>query len=94
LLQEYTAFIPPHTVFYEGAGCKECNGSGYMGREMICEVLPISEELSSIIARGASKDDLLKQAKEEGFVGMFENGMAKAVQGITTLDEILRVAKG
>lgn len=93
LLQEYSSLIPPHTVFYEGAGCKECNGSGYMGREMICEVLPISEELSSMIARSASKDDLLKQAKAEGFVGMFENGMAKAVHGITTLDEVLRVAK-
>jgi general secretion pathway protein E len=65
-----------------------------MGREMICEVLPITEELSSMIARGASKDDLIKAAKQEGFIGMFENGMAKAVQGITTLDEILRVAKG
>ncbi len=42
----------------------------------------------------ASKDEIFKQAKEEGFVGMFENGMAKAVQGITTIDEILRVAKG
>lgn len=94
LLQEYSNMIPPHTVFYEGSGCKECNGTGYMGREMICEVLPITEELSSMIARSASKDDLLKQAKAEGFVGMFENGMAKAVQGITTLDEILRVAKG
>ncbi|MDD2839002.1 GspE/PulE family protein [Sulfuricurvum sp.] len=94
LLQEYSSFIPPHTVFYEGAGCKECNGSGYMGREMICEVLPITEEISSMIARGASKDDLLKEAKREGFVGMFENGMAKAVHGITTFDEILRVAKG
>ncbi len=94
LLQEYSSMIPPHTVFYSGIGCKECNGSGYMGREMICEVLPISEELSSMIARGASKDDILKQAKEEGFIGMFENGMAKAVQGVTTLDEILRVAKG
>ncbi|MBD3798584.1 MAG: type II/IV secretion system protein [Epsilonproteobacteria bacterium] len=94
LLQEYSAFIPPHTVFYEGAGCKECNGTGYMGREMICEVLPITENLSSMIARSASKDDLLKEAKREGFVGMFENGMAKAVHGITTLDEILRVAKG
>jgi general secretion pathway protein E len=94
LLQEYSSLIPPHTVFYEGAGCKECNGSGYMGREMICEVLPITEELSSMIARSASKDDLLKQAKNEGFVGMFENGMAKAVHGITTLDEVLRVAKG
>ncbi|MCI4407262.1 MAG: type II/IV secretion system protein [Sulfuricurvum sp.] len=94
LLQEYSSMIPPHTVFYAGAGCKECNGSGYMGREMICEVLPITEEISSMIARSASKDDLLRQAKAEGFVGMFENGMAKAVQGITTLDEILRVAKG
>ncbi|HLD22947.1 MAG TPA: GspE/PulE family protein, partial [Sulfuricurvum sp.] len=94
LLQEYSAMIPPHTVFYEGVGCKECNGSGYMGREMICEVLPITEEISSMIARGASKDDLLKEAKREGFIGMFENGMAKAVDGITTFDEILRVAKG
>ncbi len=94
LLQEYNAFIPPHTVFYEGVGCKECNGTGYMGREMICEVLPVTEELASMIARGASKEDLLKEAKREGFVGMFENGMAKAVHGVTTLDEILRVAKG
>jgi len=93
LLQEHSSLIPTNTVFYEGIGCKECNGSGYMGREMICEVLPITEELSSMIARGASKDDLLKEAKREGFIGMFENGMAKAVQGVTTFDEILRVAK-
>ncbi|MDD3770130.1 MAG: GspE/PulE family protein [Sulfuricurvum sp.] len=93
LLQEYSAYIPQGTVFYHGAGCKECNTTGYMGREMICEVLPMSEELSSMIARGSSKEELTKQAKKEGFVGMFENGMAKAVAGVTTLDEILRVAK-
>lgn len=94
LLQEYGAYIPEGTVFYHGVGCKECNGTGYMGREMICEVLPVTEELSSMIARGSSKDDITKQAKKEGFIGMFENGMAKAVNGVTTLDEILRVAKG
>lgn len=94
LREEYSAYIPHGTVFYHGTGCKECNDSGYMGREMICEVLPISEELSSIIARSGSKEEIFKQAKAEGFVGMFENGMAKAVQGITTIDEILRVAKG
>ncbi|TDA69236.1 type II/IV secretion system protein [Sulfuricurvum sp. IAE1] len=93
LLQEYSAYIPQGTVFYHGAGCKECNTTGYMGREMICEVLPMSEELSSMIARGSSKEELTKQAQKEGFVGMFENGMAKAVAGVTTLDEILRVAK-
>ncbi|MFA6188007.1 MAG: ATPase, T2SS/T4P/T4SS family [Sulfuricurvum sp.] len=94
LREEYSAFIPANTIFHTGAGCKECNGSGYMGREMICEVLVISEEISSLIARGGSKDDIFKQAKEEGFVGMFENGIYKAVQGITTIDEILKVAKG
>lgn len=93
LREQYSNIIPKDTVFYSGAGCKECNGSGYMGREMICEVLPISEAISSIIAKGAAKDELFRQAKEEGFVGMFENGMAKAVEGITSIDEILRVAK-
>jgi general secretion pathway protein E len=93
LREQYSALIPQGTVFYVGTGCKECNGSGYMGREMICEVLPISEGLSSLIAKGGSKDEIFKLAKEEGFIGMFENGMAKAVSGITTVDEILRVAK-
>lgn len=94
LREEYAALIPVGTVFYTGAGCKECNGSGYMGREMICEVLVISEEISSMIAREAPKDDIFKQAREEGFIGMFENGMNKAIEGITTIDEILKVAKG
>lgn len=93
LREQYSGLIPHGTVFYVGSGCKECNGSGYMGREMICEVLPISEGLSSLIARSGSKDEIYKLAKEEGFVGMFENGMAKAVSGVTTIDEILRVAK-
>ena len=94
LREEYNQLIPAGTVFYAGIGCKECNGSGYMGREMICEVLPISEQLSSLIARGGSKDEILKLAQAEGFIGMFENGMNKAIEGITTIDEILKVAKG
>ncbi|MDP3302480.1 MAG: GspE/PulE family protein [Sulfuricurvum sp.] len=94
LREEYNQLIPADTVFHAGVGCKECNGSGYMGREMICEVLPISEQLSSLIARGGSKDEILKLAQAEGFIGMFENGMNKAVEGITTIDEILKVAKG
>ena len=94
LIEEYQAFIPEHTTFYEGVGCRECNGSGYMGREMISEVLPISEEISSLIASGASKDDIMVQAKKEGFVGMFANGMQKAIDGVTTIEEVLRVAKG
>lgn len=58
-----------------------------------CEVLPISEEISSIIARGGSKEEIHHSADKEGFVGMFANGMQKAIDGVTTIDEILRVAK-
>ncbi len=87
-------YIPQDAKIYHGAGCKDCNGTGYMGREMICEVLPISEEISSLIAKGGSKDDILKKANDEGFVSMLENGIAKVLEGKTTIDEILRVAKG
>jgi general secretion pathway protein E len=93
LLDSYKSYIPEHTIFHKGVGCRECNGSGYMGREMISEVLPISEDISSLIAKGASKDDIMIQARKEGFVDMFTNGMQKAIDGITTIDEILKVAK-
>ena len=65
-----------------------------MGREMICEVLTITEELSSLIAKGASKELMHEQALKDGFVGIYENGLQKAIDGITTIEEILKVAKG
>ncbi len=92
-LDSYKKYIPEHAVFRKGAGCRECNGTGYMGREMISEVLPISEDISSLIAKGASKDDIMLQARKEGFVDIFSNGMQKAIDGITTFEEILKVAK-
>ncbi len=93
ILEEFSHFINPNDKFYIGSGCKECNDTGYSGREMICEVLNISEKLSSLIAKAASKEDILNQAKKEGFIGIFENGIQKAKDGITSLEEILRVAK-
>jgi len=93
-LEELESFIPLHSVFYKGKGCKECNDTGYMGREMICEVLNVTETLSSLIAKGASKEALLAQAVEDGFIGIFENGIQKALDGVTSIEEVLRVAKG
>jgi len=93
-IEELKNYIPKNTKFYTGKGCKECNDSGYMGREMICEVLNISEDLSSLIAKGASKEILQEQAVKDGFIGIFENGIAKAIDGVTSLEEILKVSKG
>ena len=92
-LDDLKKFIPEDAKFYTGKGCKECNETGFMGREMICEVLNITEKLSSLIAKGASKELLLAQAQEDGFIGIFENGIQKALDGVTSIQEILKVAK-
>jgi len=94
VLEEIEGVVPEGTTFYKGKGCKECGGTGYMGREMICEVLNISEELSSLIAKGASKEAMLAQAMKEGFIPIFQNGLQKAIDGITSIEEVLKVAKG
>jgi len=94
ILADLKDFIPDGARFYKGGGCKECGDTGYMGREMICEVLNISEELSSLIAKGTSKDGLLEQAQKEGFIDLFANGIQKALDGITSIEEILKVVKG
>ena len=94
VMEEIDGAVPEGTTFYKGAGCKECGGTGYMGREMICEVLNISEDLSTLIAKGASKEAMLEQAKKEGFIPIFQNGLQKAIDGITSIEEVLKVAKG
>ena len=92
-LEEVGKYIPEKSKFYFGKGCKECNETGYMGREMICEVLTITDEIRSLIAKGASIDALRTQAVKDGFIGILENGVNKAIDGITSIEEILKVAK-
>ncbi len=93
LLRDVKQYLPENPTFYVGEGCKECGHSGYAGREMISEVLTVSETLSRMIARNASKEELTKQALEEGFISMFEDGVNKALEGKTTIEEIYRVAR-
>jgi general secretion pathway protein E len=93
VMEEVSKFVPEKAVFYTGKGCKECNDTGYVGREMICEVLTVNEAMSSLIAKGASKDAMTEQALKDGFMPIFQNGIQKALDGITSIEEILRVAK-
>jgi len=93
LLKDVKQYLPENPTFYVGEGCKECGHSGYAGREMISEVLTISETFSRMIARSASKEEMTKQAMDEGFINMFEDGVHKALEGKTTIEEIYRVAR-
>ncbi len=93
LLKDVKQYLPENPTFYVGEGCKECGHSGYAGREMISEVLTISETFSRMIASSASKEEMTKQAMKEGFINMFEDGVSKALEGKTTIEEIYRVAR-
>ncbi len=93
LYEDIKNYVPENAIFYEGKGCAICNDSGYTGREMISEVLVISELMSTMIANGASKEELGIQAEKEGFFSMFQDGIQKALVGKTTASEIIRVAR-
>ena len=93
LLKNVEQYLPENPTFYKGEGCKECGHTGYTGREMISEVLTISETLARMIAKAASKEELTKQAELEGFVTMFQDGVNKALEGKSTIEEIYRVAR-
>ncbi|HHO42387.1 MAG TPA: type II/IV secretion system protein, partial [Epsilonproteobacteria bacterium] len=93
IIRDIKQYLPEQYTFYKGEGCKECQHSGYAGREMISEVLPISEKFSRLIASEATKEAMSSLALEEGFVTMFEDGVSKALLGKTTIDEIYRVAR-
>ncbi len=95
MLADIESFLPEgrELTFYKGEGCKHCYNSGFAGREMISEVLTVSTEIARMIAAGAKEEELTKQAEKEGFITMFQDGILKALDGKTTVDEIFRVAR-
>jgi len=80
-------------TFYKGNGCKYCNFTGYIGREMISEVFVVTEEISSLISEGKERSVILNEARKTGFISMIEDAVEKLKKGITTIEEVLRVVK-
>ncbi|MCC7304260.1 type II/IV secretion system protein [bacterium] len=78
---------------YKGAGCTKCGNTGYKGRMAIFEVATVTDKMASGIARNAEVDTLEKMAEEEGMITMVQDGFLKAIEGITTIEEVARVAK-
>lgn len=78
-------------VFYEGAGCKECNGNGYQGRSAIVELLAMNDEMRELIITKAPVSQLKKSATQAGTRFLRESAVEKVLNGISTLKEINRV---
>lgn len=76
----------PHAV-----GCDVCNGSGYIGRTAIVEILEVTENVRKMIVDGRVGVDIYAKARENGFLTLQEDGILKMLQGVTTLDELRRV---
>lgn len=79
-------------TFYRGKGCMRCFQTGYRGRIGIFEILAVSPAIAQMITQRSSSQAILEKAREEGMTTMLEDGIQKAAQGVTTLDEVIRVA--
>jgi general secretion pathway protein E/type IV pilus assembly protein PilB len=94
VLKRLEGKLPENPTFYAGKGCAKCNMTGYSGRILISEILQVSEAVAKMIAEGESKYAIGKFAAEhEKFEPMIIDGLSKVLQGVTTLEEILRVTK-
>jgi type II secretory ATPase GspE/PulE/Tfp pilus assembly ATPase PilB-like protein len=78
-------------VFYQGAGCDRCKGRGYSGRAAIIEALTVSESIRRLIIKRASAAVIKNQAISEGMKTLRMVGIDKAIEGITTLEEVWRI---
>lgn len=82
---------PFNVTAYRGKGCPQCNGTGYRGRVALGEVLIITQGIRELILKRASADEIQIQAVKEGLITLYQSGIEKMLEGITSVQEIFRV---
>ncbi len=76
---------------YKGEGCENCSGSGYSGRVGIYEVLVMDDDIKKLLIKHASSTEIAKKAMKNGMTSMVDDGIAKMSNGLTTINEVMRV---
>ncbi len=89
----YTKKTEGPPKFYKGLGCDSCGKTGYSGRVGIFEVLAMSQKISKLVLERSPENVIEKEAVNEGMVTLVQDGYLKVLEGITTLEEVLRVAR-
>lgn len=90
-LRRYTT--SPTVRLYKPVGCQACGGTGYTGRVSIVELLTMTDTIRGMVMRHATSGEVRQQAIADGMQTMYENGLSKAVAGVTTIEEVLRVTR-
>jgi general secretion pathway protein E len=80
-------------TLYRAVGCEECHGTGFFGRTSLLETLVMSDALSRLILRHAEANEIHRAAMQEGMGTMYDDGMSKALAGVTTIEEVLQVTR-
>jgi type II secretory ATPase GspE/PulE/Tfp pilus assembly ATPase PilB-like protein len=83
--------LPEKLQFYRGKGCKYCNGKGTKGRIAIHEVLEVDEVIEKLVTGGATEGEIEEAALQQGMVTMQQDGVIKALKGLTSVEEVWRV---
>jgi type II secretory ATPase GspE/PulE/Tfp pilus assembly ATPase PilB-like protein len=81
------AHVPGLTGFKKGCGCQACKGAGYRGRMGVFEMMRMTPTLQTLVEKNATSNDILRVARSEGMRSLWENGIEKAMQGLTSLSE-------
>ena len=82
--------IPEGATFFKGVGCPSCNQTGYAGRTVIHELMMLDDKIRALIVKRADAGIIKKQAVAAGMITLREDGIAKVLQGITSIDELMR----
>lgn len=80
-------------TFYKPGGCEQCGGEGYRGRSGVYEVLAMDTDIRKLVTQNATSEELENQARKNGMATMVEDGFQKIVQGVTSLEEVMRATK-
>ncbi len=91
VLRRVLAWDGSRVSFYRGAGCEQCNDTGYSGRMAIHEIILVNDEMRRLLARDASVVDIARCARQTSFQTMRYDGLKKVLRGLTTIEEIERV---
>lgn len=92
--KNYARTLAPDFQIWKGVGCEECNFTGYKGRIGIYEAFLVDDAVERLIMNNPPEADIQKTAVEQGMLTMYQDGILKILDGITTLDELHRIVSG